>query len=60
MATFRWSEEYVCEEQSGAKMWAYYNWALENRATVFGSVIERVTPGYVARELDLILKRKRP
>lgn len=59
MATFKWGEDYVCEELIGAKAWAYWCWAKENQANMFGSMYERSTDGYVAAERDLILKRKR-
>lgn len=35
---------------TGAKGWVYYNWAVENEATVWGSRKERKSPGYVKQE----------
>lgn len=50
MSTFHWTEDYACEEISGAKGWVFYNFALENRATMFGALVERVGDGYIAKE----------
>lgn len=51
MATFHWSEEHVCEEISGAVGWAYYSWAIQNRAVMFGSSLEMSSTGYVGAEV---------
>ncbi len=51
MQTFGWSEQHVCEEITGAQGWAYYTWAVENRAILFGSEIQRASLGYVAQEI---------
>lgn len=56
MSTFHWSEAYTCEELSGSQGWAYYSWAIENRATVWGSNIERVGKGYVGQEVQRLKK----
>ncbi len=58
MATFGWSEDYVCEEISGAKGWAFYVWAVENRASMAGGDFQRSTPGYVAQQIKRLKAKK--
>lgn len=59
MSTFpRWDEDFVCEEMGGAKAWAYWCWATENRATIFGSMVERASKGYIGQELERLKKVK--
>jgi len=38
---------------------AYANWCSENEASLFGSNMVRVTPGYIDQQIDRILSKKR-
>lgn len=59
MASFpQFSEEYVCEEMPGAQGWAYYSWAVQNRAVMFGSSLEMASTGYVGAEIKRLKNLK--
>lgn len=58
MKSYGWSPDFVRRRLIGAQGWAYYNWALENEATVWGNGVERTTDGYIAQEIKRI-KAKR-
>jgi len=48
------TEHYIRNVLSGAKGWAYANWAREKQASMFGSEMVRRTPGYVKQEYEKI------
>lgn len=50
MSCYGWSEQYVRTGLSSAKGQVFANWALENEMTMFGSVVERRSPGYLKQE----------
>lgn len=53
MKSYGWSAEHVRKRITGAQGWAYYFWAMQNEATMFGGSLELVN-GYVAQEIQLI------
>jgi hypothetical protein len=57
MKAYGWSEKRVAEKLDGAQGWVWFNWALENEASVWGSGIERKGDGYVKQETKRILER---
>ena len=57
MSFYGWSERYVLYGISGAKSWAYFAYAVENEARMFGSAIVRTTDAYVAKEIKRRLKK---
>lgn len=56
MATFGWSADYVRKGIPGAQGWVYYNWAVQNEATVWGTGREQKSDGYVRQETKRILE----
>ena len=38
---------------------AYANWCSENEASIFGSNMIRVSPGYIDQQIDRLLAQKR-
>ena len=56
MSTYHWTPEYVRWELNAAEGWAYYNWARQNRASVWGSDEKTTSPGYLKQEIDSILR----
>ncbi len=59
MKVFGWSEQYCRKGITGARGWVWYNWALENEATMFGRLVERAGKGYIAQESDRIFSELR-
>ena len=59
MRAYGWSPDYVRKGITGAQGWVWYNWALENEASVWGVWLERTTPGYVKQEYQKRLKALR-
>ncbi len=59
MGYFGWSEHYTLFGIIGARSWAYYAHAIENRASLFGSGVKKTTKGYIAQEIDIILARRK-
>lgn len=57
MKSFGWSEDYVRKGITGAKGWVFYNWAIENEASIWGDRLERKTDGYVKQEKKKILEQ---
>ena len=55
MKAFGWTPDQIRKRIPGAQGWAYYNWARENEASVWGSNLERKSPGYVKQEYERIL-----
>lgn len=56
MTAFGFSEEFVDWELDGLRGWAYHSWAKENEASIWGSNMERRSPGYVKREWNKLMK----
>jgi hypothetical protein len=54
MKVFGWTEDYCRKGITGARGWVWYNWALENEATLFGRLVERTSKGYIGQESDRI------
>jgi hypothetical protein len=48
--SYGWSEEYIRKRLPGARGWAYYFWAVQNEATMFGNGLD-VSGGYVSQEI---------
>lgn len=59
MSFYGWSEDYVLRRLIGARGWVYYNYAVENQASVWGNNIERRTDGYIAKEVKSILAKRK-
>jgi hypothetical protein len=55
MKTFGWSIEKVRTGMTGAEGWAWYAWAMENEATMFGASYKRTTDGYVKQETKRLM-----
>lgn len=58
MKSYGWSETYVSEELTGAQGWVFFNWAVENESSVWGSSIERKGDGYIAQERNRLCQIK--
>lgn len=59
MKAYGWTADYVRKELVGAHGWVYFNWAIENESSVFGSGIERKGLGYVGQERVKIYGKRR-
>lgn len=60
MATFpQYTLEHWRSGVTGAEGWVWYSWALEHRATVWGTGVKYASPGYVRQETLAILERWR-
>ena len=58
MSFYGWSERYTLYQITGAKSWAYFAYAVENEARMFGGGVVRTTDAYVAQEIKLKLNKK--
>lgn len=56
MRSYQWKPDFVRYEITGAEGWVYYNWALENESSVWGSGLEKKSPGYLKQEINRLLK----
>ena len=43
--------DYIRWELNGAEGWAYYNWARQNKASVWGTGERLTTPGYMRQQI---------
>ena len=59
MKVFQWQERYTKWKITSARGWAYYAWATEHEATVWGTGLIRSTPAYIAQEITAIRERKK-
>lgn len=57
MEAFGWTPEYVRWELNGAEGWVYYNWARQNKASVWGTNERMTGDGYLKQEIAAILKK---
>lgn len=57
MATYKWTPDFIDWELDGAQGWAYANWAVENENSVWGSGVERKSPGYVKQEFNKLMQQ---
>jgi hypothetical protein len=53
---YGWSVNHIRKEITSAQGWVYYNWALENEASVWGDRLDRKSDGYVKQERKKIFK----
>lgn len=56
MEAYGWTPDYVRWDLNGAEGWVYYNWARQNKASVWGSNEKPVTDGYLKQEIRRIMK----
>ncbi len=56
---YGWSEDYVLRRVAGAKLWAYYGYALENQMSIWGNSIQRKGDGPIAQEIKQIIARNK-
>lgn len=56
MESFGWLPDYVRWELNGAEGWVYYNWARQNKASLWGSGEKTTSDGYVRQETKRILR----
>ena len=59
MRTFGWTPDFVRKGITGAEGWIYYNWAMENEASIWGSGLDRRTPGYVKQEFEQLRAQRK-
>jgi hypothetical protein len=57
MKAYGWTADYIRFDLIGAQGWVYYNWALENEASVWGSSIRPASAGYVKQEWNKLMER---
>lgn len=57
MKTYGWSKDYCLDEIDGAESWAWYNFAVENEAQIWGTGVKIKGDGYIARERKRLMKQ---
>lgn len=51
--------DYVRKRLTSAQGWAYYAWAREHEALVFGERLKRKSKGYIAKEAERIREERK-
>lgn len=59
MKTFGWSKQYCLDELDGAEGNVWFNWAVSNEASVWGTGLKIDGLGYIGKERERIKQLKK-
>ena len=58
MKTFGWTKAYCLDELDGSEGNVWFNWAVSNEASVWGTGVKVVGSGYIGQEKQRLLKEQ--
>jgi hypothetical protein len=58
MEAYGWKPNYIRWKITSAEGWVYYNWARQNKGSVWGTGEKPTSPGYVRQETLRVMEER--